>query len=291
MLIQVYIKNEPLVKCDVLIARDDAVMSVPAAQLKSLQESEMDVRLVRPFENMGMKAAVFVADAIKNAGSVSSPVFISCPDKSIMDGICSMEYVDPAGGPIKCIASGTKPQSPPRVRNRAKQPAPKPVPAGDKKAGAKDGAKPGQEAGAAPAPGTGPVPGDGAPAGGKPADDDLGRLMQDPDLTKNGEVVLAGAADAPADGPRDPVKENTPKIMGILKDAGIPSGQIPGVLEALREAVDAQITLPMQVRLKLAKDGATGDMDPDETSGRVAPKFDELKSMLNEIDTANSAKS
>lgn len=273
MLIQIYLKDEEPVKCDVLVARDDAVMRIPVAGIQALQESQMSVRLVKPNENMAMKAAVLVADAIKNAGAVSSPVFIACPDKSILDGICSMEYEGPAGGPIKCIAHGAKQQAPPRVRNRAKQPP-------------KSDPKPAPQPGAAPGP-------DGKDAGttGKPADDDLGKLMRDPDLTKNGEVVLAGASDAPADVPRDPVKENTPKIMGILKDVGVPSGQIPGVLEALREAVDAQITLPMQVRLKLAKDGATGDMDPDETSGRVAPKFDELKSMLNEIDAANAAKS
>ena len=60
------------------------------------------------------------------------------------------------------------------------------------------------------------------------------------------------------------------------------------MLEALREAMDANITLPMQIKLKLSKDGATGDMDPDKTAKLVAPVFDQLKTLLNEIDDHNA---
>lgn len=283
MLIQVYIKNEPLVKCDVLIARDDAVMSIPASELEDLQAREMGVRLVKPNENMAMKAAVFVADAIKDAESVSSPVFIACPDKAIMDGLCSMEYRGPAGGLVKCAAHGTKQQAPPRVRNKAKPPQPKP---GPKATPADEGA--GTAAGQDPGAGT---DAGSKPAGAeKPPEEDMSQLMQDPSLTQDGEVVLGDTSGEPAPAPRDPVKENTPRIMGILKETGIPSGQIPGVLEALREAIDPNVTLPMQVKLKLAKDGAMDGMTPEETAKRVAPKFEELKHMLDEIDAANGAK-
>ena len=296
MLIQIYVKNEPLEACDILIAKDDAVMSIPVAGIPDLQERAMDVKLVKPGENMAMKAAVFVAEAIKAAEAVASPVYIACPDKNIMDGICSMEYVGPAGGPIKCAAQGTKPQAPPRVRNKAK-------PKGDGQAAKGASDTPGAATGAGQKE---PEKPDGAeqPGSDKPADtppapaadqkpgangDDVGSLMQDPSFTKDGEVVLDGPAEKHR--PEDPVAANTPRIMGLLKETGIPSGQIPGVLEALREAMDPEITLPMQVKLKLAKDGATGDMDPKETSKRVAPKFEELKKLLNEIDAANAAKS
>lgn len=281
MLIQIYIKNEPLVQCDVLVARDDAVMSIPVSGLQSLQERQISVRLIKPGENMAMKAAVFVADAIKNAGAVSSPVFISCPDKAILDGICSMDYEGPAGGPIKCAVSGTKPQPAPRVRNKAK---PKDAGQAVKDAAA---AAAGAERAAAEKMAAAQPAGDAESPG---SDEDMARLMQDPAFAKNGEVVLDETSGGPPAEPRDPVKENTPKIMSILKDTGIPSGQIPGVLEALREAMDAQITLPMQVKLKLAKDRATDGMAPEETAKRVAPKFDELKALLKEIDDANAAK-
>ena len=292
MLIQIYTKNEQLEACDVLIAKDDAVMSIPVAGIPALQEHAMDVKLVKAGENRAMKAAVFVADAIKNAESVASPVYVACTDKSILDGICSMEYAGPAGGPIKCAAQGTKPQAPPRVRNKAKPKSPDQAvkdaaaaaaeaekKAAEKAAAAQQDAPAGTEPATAPA--ADPKPGaDG---------EDVGSLMRDPAFTKDGEVVLDGEKE-PAPPEHDPVKENTPRIMGILKDTGIPSDQIPGVLEALREAMDADITLPMQVKLKLAKDGATEGMDPDETAKRVAPRFQELKCLLEEIDEHNGRK-
>ena len=291
MLIQVYVKNEPVQKCDLLIAREDAAVTIPVAELADLRDREMDVKLVKAHENMGMKAAVLAAEAIASAEAVSSPVFIACSDKAILDGMCSMEYAGPAGGPVKCVPSGTKPQAPPRVRNKAKPKAPAQAgaapdaagkPSGETPAGTPAGAAADTEADGAPAPVPGPADG---PEGLVEVMDALG----DPSLVKDGEVNTDPGAQEDTGEP-DPTLENTKRIMGILKEKGVPSGQIPGVLEALREAMDANITLPMQVKLKLAKDGATGDMDPDKTAELVAPAFDELKALLKEIDDRNAAK-
>lgn len=294
MLIQVYVKNEPIQKCDLLIAREDAVVNVPVAELADLRDRKMDVKLVKAHENMGMKAAVLAAEAIASAEAVSSPVFIACSDKAILDGMCSMEYAGPAGGPIKCVPSGTKPQVPPRVRNRAKPKTPAQPEAGAA-AGAGSETKPSGEA-PADAPedagtGTAGTPGASAAAAGPGPDglDEVKAALGDPALVRDGEVnTEPDAQEEP--GKPDPTLENTKKIMAILKEKGVPAGQIPGVLEALREAMDANITLPMQVKLKLAKDGATGDMDPEKTAKLVAPAFDELKALLKEIDDHNAGK-
>lgn len=283
MLIQIYIKNEPLAQCDILVAKEDASIPVPAAELADLlsRAGSIRVALAGPAENMAMRAAIEVSGAIRDIRPENGTVYVKCPDKAILDGLCSMQYADANGNPVKCVPEGSKPAPPPRVRNKAKPPAPK----GDS---SKDAPGSGGKSGAGNEDGK-----DGtAPASdGKPADEDMGELMKDPAFVKDGEAVLGGTDPEPAPAPRDPVKENTPKIMGILKDAGIPSSQIPGTLEALREAMDPNITLPMQVKLKLAKDGAADGMVPDEIAKRVAPRFDELKSMLKEIDDANAAKS
>lgn len=288
MLIQVYIKNEPVEKCDLLIAKEDAVLSIPVSNLKELQDAELSVAIVKASENMAMKAAVYAAGAIAGAKSVSSPVFVACPDKAILDGMCSMEYDGPAGGPIKCVPSGTKPQPAPRVRNRTR---PK---AAEQPAGQDDG-QDGKEAATSPdgaTPANTPETAASRPGNGaEPAEEDsMQGILSDPALVKDGEVNTDGAGEPEAPGKPDPTIGNTKSIMAILKEQGVPSGQIPGVLEALREAMDASITLPMQVKLKLAKDGATGDMDPEKTAKLVAPRFDELKSLLKEIDEHNSRK-
>lgn len=278
MLIQVYVKNEPVEKCDLLIAREDAVVSVPVSGLKSLGEAGFDVALVKAQENMGMKAAVLAARFIASAEAVSSPVYIACPDKAILDGMCSMEYAGPAGGPILLAPYGAKPAAQPRTRSKPKPKAPAaPAPDGaDADQAGKPSGTPAEPPADAPAdpPADAPAgPDDGQPAGAAPQD---------------GEIVLDnGGAGEPGPEKPDPSLGNARKIMSILKEQGVPAGQIPGVLEALREAMDASITLPMQVRLKLSKDGAVGDMDPDKTAALVAPRFDELKGLLKEIDEHN----
>lgn len=277
MLIQVYVKDEPVVKCDLLIAREDAVAKIPISGLKDLLENPMDIQLVKPHENMGMKAAVYAAEAIATAEAVSSPVFVACADKAILDGMCSMDYAGPAGGPIKCMPSGTKPQAPPKVRNRAK-PKPQEKPAPEPPAGPDAAGKDGRD-----------MPDENAAPDAVPGETYAG-LMADPAFVKGDEADLGDAAPEQAPPAPDPTLENTKKIMSILKDRGVPSGQIPGVLEALREAMDPRITLPMQVKLKLARDGATGDMDPEATAKLVAPVFDELKALLKEIDDRNAGK-
>lgn len=278
MLIQVYAKNEPIEKCDLLIAKEDAVISVPASELKSLGESGFEVALVKAQENMGMKAAVLAARFIASAEAVSSPVYIACPDKAILDGMCSMEYAGPAGGPIQLAPYGAKPASQPRSRPRPKPkaPAPKDPPAaGDAVPGPAGGAEPpaGPPAETQDAPAPDPAP--AAVEAGAAAD---------------GEIVLDnGGAGEPGPEKSDPSIGNARKIMSILKEQGVPAGQIPGVLEALREAMDASITLPMQIRLKVSRDGAAGEMDPDKTAALVSPRFDELKALLDEIDGRNAA--
>lgn len=277
MLVQVYSKNEPLANCDLLIAREDATLSIPASSLAGVMERSMRIVLVKPQENIGMKAAVVIADAIKNADAISSPVHILCPDRTIMDGICSVDYEGPAGGVIKCAPDGTKAASP-KVRNLAKSGS-----SNRKPAASSPQQNPEKKAAAPAEPGTDSTEGSEEPGGTTMAD-----LLKDPAFVDGDEVPVPEAS--PKEAP-DPAVANAPKVMAILKECGVPSGQIPGVLEALREAMDAKITLPMQVKLKLVRDGATEDMDPGQTAKLVEPRFDELKALLKEIDDANAARS
>lgn len=277
MLVQVYSKNEPLANCDLLIAREDATLSIPASSLAGVMERSMRIVLVKPQENIGMKAAVVIADAIKNAEAISSPVHILCPDKAIMDGICSVDYEGPAGGVIKCAPDGTKAASP-KVRNLAKssQAAKKTTPGQ-----AKSPAEPPE--------GTADSKQDETSRTAAHGDPLMSELLNDPTFVDGDEVPEPGTDPEPP--APDPSIQNAPKVMSILKECGVPSGQIPGVLEAIREAMDAKITLPMQVKLKLAKDGATDENDPDATAKLIEPRFDELKTLLNEIDEANARRS
>lgn len=277
MLVQVYSKNEPLANCDLLIAREDATLSIPASSLAGVMERSMRIVLVKPQENIGMKAAVVIADAIKNAEAISSPVHILCPDKAIMDGICSVDYEGPAGGVIKCAPDGTKAASP-KVRNLAKssQAAKKTTPGQ-----AKSPAEPPE--------GTADSKQDETSRTAAHGDPPMSELLNDPTFVDGDEVPEPGTDPEPP--APDPSIQNAPKVMSILKECGVPSGQIPGVLEAIREAMDAKITLPMQVKLKLAKDGATDENDPDATAKLIEPRFDELKTLLNEIDEANARRS
>lgn len=277
MLVQVYSKNEPLANCDLLIAREDATLSIPASSLAGVMERSMRIVLVKPQENIGMKAAVVIADAIKNAEAISSPVHILCPDKTIMDGICSVDYEGPAGGVIKCAPDGTKAASP-KVRNLAKSgQAAKKTTSGQAKSPAE--------------PPEGTADGKQDETSRAAAQDDLpmSELLNDPAFV-DGDEVPEPEPDPEPPAP-DPSIQNAPKVMAILKECGVPSGQIPGVLEAIREAMDAKITLPMQVKLKLAKDGTTDENDPDATAKLIEPRFDELKALLNEIDEANARRS
>lgn len=277
MLIQVYSKNEPLSNCDLLIAREDATLSIPASSLAGVMERSMRIVLVKAQENIGMKAAVVIADAIKNADAISSPVHILCSDKAIMDGICSVDYEGPAGGVIKCAPDGTKAASP-KVRNLAKSgQAAKKTTTGQ----AKSHAEPPEE--------TTDGKQDETSRAAAQGDPPMSELLNDPTFVDGDEVPEPGTDPEPP--APDPAVTNAPKVMAILKECGVPSGQIPGVLEALREAMDAKITLPMQIKLKLARDGATEDMDPDRTTKLVEPRFDELKALLKEIDDANAARS
>lgn len=277
MLVQVYSKNEPLANCDLLIAREDATLSIPASSLAGVMERSMRIVLVKPQENIGMKAAVVIADAIKNAEAISSPVHILCPDKAIMDGICSVDYEGPAGGVIKCAPDGTKAASP-KVRNLAKssQAAKKTTPGQ-----AKSPAEPPE--------GTADSKQGETSRTAAHGDPPMSELLNDPTFVDGDEVPEPGTDPEPP--APDPSIQNAPKVMSILKECGVPSGQIPGVLEAIREAMDAKITLPMQVKLKLAKDGATDENDPDATAKLIEPRFDELKTLLNEIDEANARRS
>lgn len=284
MLIQVYSKNEPLSNCDLLIAREDATLSIPASSLAGIMERSMRIVLVKPQENIGMKAAVVIADAIKNAEAISSPVHILCPDKAIMDGICSVDYEGPAGGVIKCAPDGTKPASP-KVRNLAKS-----GPSAKKAASAKTPDDPEKKAGEPAAPEQNASGSADGPGNDDKDDATMEELLKDPAFVDGDEMSVP--EEAPKDSPTapDPAVTNTPKIMAILKEQGVPSGHIPGVLEALREAMDANITLPMQIKLKLARDQAADGLESEKTAELVKPRFDELKALLKEIDGANAAK-
>lgn len=285
MLIQVYSKNEPLSNCDLLIAREDATLSIPASSLAGVMERSMRIVLVKPQENIGMKAAVVIADAIKNAEAISSPVHILCPDKAIMDGICSVDYEGPAGGVIKCAPDGTKSASP-KVRNLAKS-----GPSTKKTAPAKTPDEPEKKAGAPAAPEQDASGSTGGPGNNGGDDATMEELLKDPAFVDGDEMSIP--EEAPKDSPAapDPAVTNTPKIMAILKEQGVPSGHIPGVLEALREAMDANITLPMQIKLKLARDQAADGLESEKTAELVKPRFDELKALLKEIDDTNADKS
>ena len=281
MLIQIYIKNEPLARCEVLIAKEDASVSIPVSELPAFSETvkagSLDIVVVKPTENMGMRAAIEIAAAIRKLHSEGATVQVQCPDKPILDGICSMEYVDADGNAVKCVPAGTKPPAPSRSRaTPSKSPARR-----------QDGPKPKQEPDPRPAPepaGSVDDAPDPEPGGGESYSD----LVNDPQFASGNDADVKPAEEPVKE--RDVVMENTPKVMEIMREAGVPSGQVPGVLEALREAMDASITFPMQVKLKLARDKATDDMDPARTAELVQPRFDELKKLLDEIDAANAAK-
>lgn len=273
MLIQVYIKSELLSQCDILIAKEDANLNIPVTSLAGLMENHVKIAIVKPQENIGMKAAVIIADAIKHAEAISSPVNILCPDKAIMDGICSMDYEGPAGGVIKCVPDGTKTASP-RVRNLAKSGT------------AAKKSQPSQAKEPVETPAENNNGNNESPQNNTP----MSELLQDPAFVKGDEVPVPEEAPESKTEKPDPSIQNAPKVMAILKECGVPSGQIPGVLEAIRASMDAKITLPMQVKLKLAKDGATDEKDPEATAKLVEPRFAELKTLLDEIDAANAQK-
>lgn len=277
MVIQIYLNDEPLESCTLLIAQETARVTVPVTDLPKLKEHDIRIVTVKSTENMAVKAAVAIAQAIREAETISSPVSVICPDRIILDAVCSVEYEGPAGGMILCVpkdtsgAAANASRARSQRRSKAKQIEPKTY-----------GPIPKQE------PDLGPVP--SAQAGDGPSQDPPAPEPEDdPTLVKGNEVNLDGAL-APDPEPVPDPSDNAPRIIDIIKSCGVPSGQIPGVLDALREAADAQLTLPMQIKLKLSRDQALSGKTPDELAKLLEPRFDELKAMIKAIDEANAAK-
>lgn len=281
MVIQIYLNDEPLESCTLLIAQETARVTIPVTDLPKLKEHDIRIVTVKPMENMAVKAAVAIAKAIREAETISSPISVICPDRIILDAVCSVEYEGPAGGTVLCVpkdtggtaanASRTRSQR----RSKAKQIEPKPFEPVPK-----------------PEPDPGPVP--SAQAGGGPSQDPPTPEPEpepedDPALVRGNEVNLDGAL-APDPEPAPDPGANASRIIDIIKSCGVPSGQIPGVLDAIREAADAQLTLPMQIKLKLSRDQALSGKDPDDLAKMLEPRFDELKSMIKAIDEANAAR-
>lgn len=289
MLIKICTKNEPLVNCDVLIAKESVTLQVPVAELKSALDVNPEIHLVKDRENMMVKCGILVAGilAATSPEKCGKAVFVACSDDPILNAICSLEYALSDGSPAKCVPSapkGAKTQPAPRSRGKSK-PAQKAgaeagtKPAPEKKDGAGTPAQPGKdgEAGDAPKLPEGlsmdnvgkPIPGDGADP------------MSDPALvTADGEMNLEGGA--PGDRKAAPGEAPAARIIKMLKDAGIPSGQVPGCLDAIRESIDPDVTLPMQVKMRLAKDSADHFLDPAETASRIAPIYSDVKKLMEE---------
>lgn len=279
MVIQIYLKDEPLENCSLLIAQETARVTIPITDLPKLKEQDIRIITVKPTENMAVKAAVAIAKAIREAETISAPVSVICPDKIILDAVCSIEYEGPAGGMIRCVpqdtggaaanASRTRQQR----RNKTKQIEPKP-------------SGPVRE----PRPDPASIPSaqeDDGPPQDPPAPEP--EPEDDPKLVKGNEVNLDGAM-APDPEPVPDPGAGASRIIDIIKSCGVPSGQMPGVLDAIREAADAQLTLPMQIKLKLSRDQALSGKDPDDLAKMLEPRFDELKSMIRAIDEANAAR-
>ncbi len=303
MLIKICTKNEPLVACDKLIAKESVTLQVPVADLKTALDTRPDVHLVKDRENMMMRCGILVAQILKETTpeACGKSAFIACEDTNILNAICSLEYELSDGSMVKCVPSaskGAKTAPAPRVRNKARQ-APKPAgqDTGKAAAASRESADNGKKDELAQEPESGQADYAGSPASklpeglsmdnvGKPVPDEAQEgLMQDPDLVKpNGEMNLDGAAPEP--GKPKPGEAPAARIMKMLKDAGIPSGQIAGCLDAIRESIDPEITLPMQVKMRLAKDSAENFMDPAETASRIVPIYADVKKLMEEAQNA-----
>lgn len=262
MRIQIHTKNEPLeIDCDVLIVKETTTVPVPVTCLSRLHERPLEVMLVKESENLMLKAAILISQAIaaNTANAAPDTVYVLCPDKTVLDAVCSVEYRSSVGGLVRCMAPGTKTSSPSRSRSRS---------GGTKKPQA------------APA----PVSDDAAPV--VSSQDAASDPMEDPDLVSpSGEIILSAEDAPPAPDPRDVVNGKVADVMSLIKGQNIPSGQIPGCLEAIREANANGTDLAEKVADKLANDGSDGD--PKKTAAKLGPVFADVRRLMAEIDAAN----
>lgn len=291
MKIQIYMKNEPLEDCDVLIAKESAAITVPIGQLMKLAEKPPKVLGIKDSENLMMKAAILVSQSISEGMSNTTPttVQVACPDKQVLDAICSLDYRSSVTGPVRCVPAAaaktaSKPAQKPKVNNLAKpKAANQPAQAAKKPENGSDASGKTEKPDKKPDIPVGKPDIQAEPAEAKPAADET----SDPDGFVDGEEVDLSGADDPEPAKERPFDTNAMKAMQMLKDAGIHPDQIPGCIDAVREAIDPVVTLPMQVKLKLAKDGALDAMDPDETTKLLAPIFSDVKGLIAKADKAS----
>lgn len=287
MLICIQTKNEPLRACDILIVKETAQLQIPATDLKAMLQTQPDIRLVKEKENMLLKCGILIAQILKelDKDAVGGPVQIACSDKPILDAVCSLEYPLSDKTEAKCIpAKADAKPSQPRPKSQGKTAGTRSSATRRSNAAApKPDSKPSDE----PLPGTPPMPdtdavNDDKPNPGEPTQDAAQPDPNDDPVgpTVGNEVDLSGSQLEP----KKPKPGEAPaaKIMNMLRDAGIPSGQLPGVLDAIRESADPDMTLPLQIKMKLTKDGATDAMPFEETAKRVAPLFHDIKSLMEE---------
>ena len=280
MTVQVYMgsKAELLGRCTVLIAQEGSVIPVPVDVMAQAAYPD-EVVIVKTSENMASKAAIVIAQTILNTPGIQSPVFISCTDKPTLDALCSVEYPSPDNGkPIRLVAAETaKPAAPakktpdrprkasaPKSVNRTDKPEAKTEPVATVKTDPPKDDKGDENAGAETV-----MP--------KPEVQDLPDA--DPDLvTPTGEVNLEPK---PEYKDPEPTKSDNAasRILHIMRTK-VPAGCIAPCLDAIREADDPEITLPLQVRLKLARSGF--DANPDEITAKLAPVFAEIKALMAE---------
>ena len=300
MLICIQTKNEPLSACDILIAKENAQIQIPASDLKAMLQSPPDIRLVKEKENMLLKCGILITQILSelDKDAVNGPVQVLCADKPILEAVCSLDYPLSDKTEAKCVPArpDAKPSSP-----RAKTPAK----TGERKTPARRSKTANQDA--AP-PTTQPGP-DAQPSDEnndeKAVPDTDGRTSEppaEPDAANPDTNNAATPVEPNDDEPIGPVAGNevdlsgtqpepekpkpgeapAAKIMNMLRDAGVPSGQLPGVLDAIRASADPDMTLPLQLKMKLTKDGAIDDMPYEDTAKRVAPLFHEIKSLMEE---------
>ncbi len=262
-------KGEMLGRCTLLIVQEGAIVPVPADVLAAKAYPD-DVSVVKLSENMASKAAIIIAQKILSTPTVQSPVFIACPDKSVLDALCSVEYPAPdTGKTVRLVAAGTKPAAPVKKAPARKPAAPKPAKAAKPEPAKSEQAK--DE--------VAEMLGEDLPAK-TPDVSDISEpeFMEEALVKPNGEANLDPVPETKD--PEPPKSDNAASRIIHIMRTKVPAGCIAPCLDAIREADDPEITLPLQVKLKLARSGF--DANPDEITAKLAPVFAEIKTLMAE---------
>ena len=278
MTVQVYMgaKAELLGRCTVLIAQEGSTIPVPV-DIMAQGAYPDEVVVVKASENMASKAAIVIAQTILNTPGVQSPVFISCTDKPTLDALCSVEYPSPDNGkPIRLVAAGAaKPAAPAKKAPERPRKASAPKRVNTDKPETK--AKPVASVKAEPPRDNKDI----TPENRTTAADTANQALPDSDpelVTPSGEVNLEPKPEYKD--PEPPKSDNAASRIIHIMRTKVPAGCIAPCLDAIREADDPEITLPLQVKLKLARSGF--DANPDEITAKLVPVFAEIKALMAE---------